>query len=131
MVSAPPRAPHKRPGKIVSEATMSGMSTDERVFYRDVKPYEVPARLEELRGPAHGPVRLPVSVYWGPDPVADLDTQGGVIKAYQAVLREGQVADQVALLNPVRLMDVWSELLLPARARALWESRFPQLASAT
>ena len=103
-------------------------SRDTRVFYRDVKPYEAPDELEQLQGPRGGPFVLPLNVYWGPEAAVDLDTVGGVMKAYQAALREGRVVDQVNLLNRDLLIEVWPELMLPGRARTLWESRFPELA---
>lgn len=103
---------------------------DTRVFYRDIKPYDVPERLEDLRGPRGGRMELPLNVYWGPEAIVDLDTVGGVVKAYQATLREGRTVDQVALLNREVLIDIWPQLLLPLRVRGLWENRFPELTAA-
>ena len=103
---------------------------DTRVFYRDIKPYDVPSRLDDLHGPRSGRMELPLNVYWGPQATVDLDTLSGVVKAYQAALREGRVVDQVELLNRDLLVEVWSELLLPDRVRDLWESRFPELTAA-
>lgn len=100
---------------------------DTRVFYRDIKPYDVPDRLEQLHGPRSGRMELPRNVYWGPAAAVDLDTVGGVMKAYQAALREGRVVDQVELLNRDLLIEVWGDLMLPGRLRELWESRFPEL----
>lgn len=101
-----------------------------RVFYRDIKPYEAPGRLEDLHGPGAGPLDLPLAVYWGPPHVFDLDARAEVIEAYQATVREGSAARQVQILNRHRLLEVWPDLLLPARARELWEGRFPELVSA-
>ncbi|MCJ1714642.1 hypothetical protein [Curtobacterium sp. VKM Ac-2922] len=103
--------------------------TSNRVLYSNVKPYAVPARLEDLHGPEHGLLELPVNVYWGPNPVVDLDTDDGVDKAYQSVIQEGRIEDLVAILNPNRLRSVWADLLIPGRARAAWENRFPALAA--
>lgn len=103
---------------------------DARVFYRDIKPYVAPAKFDELRGPRAGRLELPLNVYWGPQATVDLDTLSGVVKAYEATLREGRVIDQVHLLNPDLLVEVWPELLLPDRVRELWESRFPELSNA-
>lgn len=103
------------------------MSTTGRVFYSDVKPYAVPTHLEDLHGPEHGSLELPRNVYWGPNPVVDLDTDDGVEKAYQSAIQEGRVEDLVAIVHPVRLRSVWPALLIPARARAAWENRFPAL----
>lgn len=104
---------------------------ERRVFVRDVKPYEVPERLDDLKGPAGGVVELPHTVLWAPGGGrVDLDEEGGVGLAYRAVVAEGSVADQVAILNRDRLVAVWQELLLPRRARELWEARFPELRAA-
>lgn len=107
-----------------------GASTEDRVFFRDVKPYEAPASLDELGGPASGVVDLPHSVLWAPGGGSiDLDQPGGVGLAYRAVLAEGTVADQVRILNRSLLLRVWPDLLLPSRVRELWEGRFPELAA--
>jgi hypothetical protein len=98
-----------------------------RVLYQDIKPYDVPASLGTLHGPSSGVLILPLDVYWGPDPEADLDTLSGVTKAYQSILREGASEVQEALLNRDVLLRTWDELLLPVRVRSLWESRFPEL----
>ena len=99
-----------------------------RVLIQDVIPYEVPERLADLHGPAEGVLTLPQHVYWGPKADCDLGQQEGVIKAYQALLREGTRADQNELLNAGLLVRVWNELMLPVRCRNLWENKFPQLA---
>lgn len=102
----------------------------ERVRFQDVKPYDAPAKLDDLHGPASGAVQLPPWVYWGPNPVANLDVEGDAIRAYQATIQEGRLVDQLQILNRERLVSLWPELTMPARARALWESRFPELTTA-
>lgn len=99
----------------------------QRVLYSESKPYELPERLDDLRGPESGVLELPVTVYWGPDSTVDLGTAGGIEKAYQCVIQEGRVHDLVAILHPLRLREVWPDLLLPRRARDEWEARFPEL----
>ena len=104
------------------------MASDGRVYFRDVKPYEVPESLDDLRGPDGGTVELRHSVLWAPGSGrVDLDEPGGLGLAYRAVLSEGTVADQIAVLNRDRLIEVWNDLLLPRRARRLWEDRFSEL----
>lgn len=100
-----------------------------RVLFEDVKPYDAPARLADLGGPVTGVLELPLSVYWGPETVFDLADTDDVRSAYQAIVRDGRVVDQVALLACDVLVAVWSGLRLPVRARALWEGRFPELAA--
>lgn len=106
------------------------MPDEARVYFRDVKPYEAPADLAELRGPATGRLELPRTVYWGPSSSVDLAVPGDVVRAYQAALQEATALEQCALLSRERLVAVWPELALPPRVRALWEGRFPELASA-
>jgi hypothetical protein len=105
-----------------------GHAAEPRVLIQDVIPYEVPERLEDLHGPAEGILTLPQHVYWGPQADCDLAEPEGVIKAYQALLREGTRTDQEELLSAGLLVRVWNELMLPVRCRNLWENKFPQLA---
>ncbi|MGV1010455.1 MAG: transcriptional regulator [Dermatophilaceae bacterium] len=98
-----------------------------RVLYRDVIPYDTPSSLAALAGPAEGVLRLPVSVYWGPEATADLSTADGVEKAYENIVREGSSRQQEELLNADLLRRVWSQLRLPRRCRDLWQARFPEL----
>ncbi|MDN4640475.1 recombinase family protein [Agreia sp. PsM10] len=111
----------------LDQPTSVAAPAERRVFFRDTKPYEAPSALDELRGPAHGVLELPHSVYWGPERTADLETAAGIRKAYQAALREGTAVEQVGLLNRDVLLREWGELALPDRVRVLWESRFPEL----
>lgn len=104
--------------------------SDDRVLYGDVKPYDAPDSLGDLRGPDGGVVTLPPGVLWAPGGgVVDLDEPGGTVLAYQALLQEGTLEQQVRFLHPGRLVRVWPELALPVRVRALWETRFPELTS--
>ncbi|MDN5763693.1 MAG: transcriptional regulator [Microlunatus sp.] len=106
--------------------------TDERVFFRDVKPYAIVDDLDQLRGPAGGVVELSHSVLWAPGgPYVDLDEPGGRGLAYRAVLAEGTVEDLAQILNRDQLIAAWPELMLPRRVREMWESRFPELPPAT
>ena len=108
--------------------TQSSEPADGRVFFRDIKPYEAPESLDQLRGPAGGVVVLSHSVLWAPGGGrVDLDEPGGIGLAYRAVLAEGTAADQIAVLNRDRLLAVWADLMLPARVRTLWEDKFPEL----
>jgi hypothetical protein len=98
-----------------------------RVRFQDVKPYDAPASLEDLRGPNDGEIVLPHHVHWGPRRDVNLSREGDVLTAYQATISEGTVADQVTILNRSILLELWPELILSARVRNLWESRFPEL----
>lgn len=101
-----------------------------RVFFRDVKPYAIVDRLDQLRGPAGGTVELSHSVLWAPGGgLVDLDRPGELRMTYRAVLNEGTVEDLVRVLNRDVLIAVWPELLLPLRVLTMWETRFPELRS--
>lgn len=106
---------------------MPSSATHRPVRFRDVKPYDAPLHLDDLRGPAGGPLQLPPWVYWGPNSVVNLDVEGDAVRAYQAAIQEGRTIDQVQILNRDRLVAMWPELSTPPRARALWEGRFPEL----
>lgn len=106
---------------------MSTAPASKKVRIQDVKPYDAPLSLDELRGPRSGTVELPGWVYWGPNPAVDLGAEWGVIKAYQATIQEGSTDDQVQILNRDLLITIWPELRMPSRVRQLWEGRFPEL----
>lgn len=103
---------------------------DARVFFRDVKPYDVPGSLNDLRGPSSGLLQLPHHVHWGPDRRIDLDVAGDRLSGYQAVISEGDAKDQQDLLNATILRREWSALVLAPRLRLLWESALPELVDA-
>lgn len=48
----------KRRNRSVSTASQ------QRMFFSDVKPYEVPEKLDDLKGPISGVVHLPHRVLW-------------------------------------------------------------------
>ena len=100
-----------------------------RVRVQDVKPYDAPMSLDDLRGPRDGELVLPHHIHWGPRRDVNLSCEGDVLTAYQATISEGMVADQMTILNRSLLLELWPELILSARVRSLWESRFPELAA--
>jgi hypothetical protein len=102
--------------------------TGQRIFVRDTVPYAVPESLEELQGPDHGIVELPVSVHWGPKSTFRVDSPEALAH-YAYVLNAGTIDDLRTILNRTVLEQSWAALLLPARCRRLWEAKFPQLAA--
>lgn len=86
---------------------------------------ELPASLDELRGPTSGVVRLPLRIYWsGPDPEAvewDVETPERRARIYEIVLREGDLDDVRRFINGAELVRLWDQLYLPPWLRTAWQ----------
>jgi hypothetical protein len=97
--------------------------------YADQRHYAVPARLTDLRGPRAGMVTLDRSLDWSGDARYDLDDAGDLQLMYQTVLSQAATAEDLGRwLDGHLLRRMWPDLWLPDRVRALWKSRFPDLA---
>lgn len=104
--------------------------TTRHVRFRDIKPYEAPSSLDELRGPHDGVIDLPHAVRWQADRIGiDVGAVGWRRMAYQALLAEGTLEEQRRLVNRDRLIETWPILNMDPRVRELWEGRFPELRS--
>ncbi|MFZ3494134.1 hypothetical protein ACODT5_13065 [Streptomyces sp. 5.8] len=100
--------------------------------YAQLRPYTLPGSLGELSGPADGLVVLPRHLDWGPHYEYDLADDADVVLMYERVIREAQTPEDLhAHLNADVLRSHWRTLFLPGPARAAWEARFPELASAS
>ncbi|WP_244875786.1 hypothetical protein [Winogradskya consettensis] len=96
--------------------------------YADQRHYVVPASLAELHGPVSGSVVLDRSLDWSGDSTYDLDDAGDLQVMYQTVLNQAATTEILSQwLDGDLLRQMWSELWLPARLRALWQARFPEL----
>lgn len=89
----------------------------------------LPSSLDELTGPAHGVVQLPLHVAWSGLTSYDLDGARSCMTLYRTVLAEGQRDDLCGLLNQNRLLSQWPVLrnLISRNIRDVWESAFPEL----
>lgn len=121
-------ATRRREANFIMTQSMSSPSP-QRVRFADLKPYAVPDTLDSISGPATGILALPHSIRWLPEPArrVPLDNTPLRREAYKEVLNEGNVEQQIALLNRDHLVNDWAHMILPPRVRALWESRFPEL----
>ncbi|MFJ8017093.1 hypothetical protein [Streptomyces sp. NPDC096339] len=92
----------------------------------------LPASLDDLAGPGHGPVELPLHVAWSGLRTYDLDRPRLRMGMYRTVLAEGQHEDLVRLLNRDLLLAQWPVLrkLVSRHVRTVWENAFPELTSA-
>jgi hypothetical protein len=84
--------------------------------------------LDDLRGPVHGHVRLPLHLDASARQSYDLDQDYFRRLVYRLVLLEAAtVEDLTTWLDRDTLVHEWPELYLPRVVRAAWEQRHPQL----
>jgi len=104
--------------------------TEQRVRFRDVKPYDIVDSLDELRGPRGGSVILPVTVYWsGPYDAFDFADKDDRVLVYSAVLSNGRREEISEFVNRDLLLEEWPYLTIDSRVVDLWTSKFPEIAA--
>jgi len=91
--------------------------------FGETKPYYAPYSLDSLRGPDSGVIKLPQSVYWGPDRRFNLSHRSALREVYQMVLQEGTIEDIIEYLDSSVLLSLWNDLMLPPRVTHLWEQK--------
>src|SRR4051794_20336707 len=95
---------------------------------RPYRPVLVAGTLDELAGPRHGLVELPLRLWWNPRRAFDLDRHDSLLWMYENVLREAVRVDELrTYLHGPTLVRIWAELNLPRAVRAAWEARHPPL----
>jgi hypothetical protein len=89
----------------------------------------LPGNLDELAGPGHGTVQLPLHVAWSGQTAFNLDLPKACMHMYRIVLAEGQRGDVTAFLNRDLLVGQWPVLrnLVGRTVKNVWESAFPEL----
>ncbi|MFF3373514.1 hypothetical protein ACFYXF_11260 [Streptomyces sp. NPDC002680] len=89
----------------------------------------LPDALEDLAGPAHGRVDLPLHVAWSGLRTYDLDKSRQCMSLYRIVLAEGQGDDIVSFLNRDLLLAQWPRMrtMISRHVRGVWEEAFPEL----
>ena len=87
----------------------------------------------DLNGPARGTVDLPLHVVWSGRRSYGLEQPRSRMGLYRTVLAEGQRQDLIDFLNRDLLIAQWPVLrtLISRPIRDVWESAFPELATAT
>ena len=114
----------------MSMGTARAAATRRRHASRPGREVLVAPSLAELRGPLHGPVELPIWLFWYPDRTFYLDEPGMLPWMYQIVLREAARPEDLAYLNEDRLIALWPTLFLPKGVRQAWEEQHPALRAA-
>ncbi|MGW0227910.1 helix-turn-helix domain-containing protein [Actinopolymorpha singaporensis] len=82
----------------------------------------VPTRLPRLPvGEALAQVRLPPYLNWSaPGLTYDLSDRQQRARVYEIVLREGTADDILTYIDGALLVDLWTDLILPADIRRAW-----------
>jgi hypothetical protein len=90
----------------------------------------LPETLDDLAGPSHGTVQLPLHVAWSGQTAFNLDLPKACMHLYRIVLAEGQRGDVATYLNRDLLLRQWPILrnLVSRTVRKVWEATFPELA---
>ena len=90
----------------------------------------LPETLDDLAGPSHGTVQLPLHVAWSGQTAFNLDLPKACMHLYRIVLAEGQRGDVATYLNRDLLLRQWPILrnLVSRTVRKVWEAGFPELA---
>ncbi|MBZ6129866.1 hypothetical protein KVH22_24830 [Streptomyces olivaceus] len=112
---------------------LSGAVAEDLALYREKFRRRLPESLDELHGPAHGVVELPLHMAWSGMTSYDLAKPRQRMGLYRTVLHEGLHSDLPHYLNQDLLLQLWPVLrtLVGRTVRAVWEDAFPQLASRT
>ncbi|MEV4252349.1 hypothetical protein AB0J52_04175 [Spirillospora sp. NPDC049652] len=92
----------------------------------------LPGSLDELSGPTHGEVQLPLQIAWSGLTKFDLSLPRQRMSMYCTVLAEGRRDDIAEFLNKELLLAQWPVLrtLVSRAIRDVWEARFAALATA-
>ncbi|MEW2400285.1 transcriptional regulator [Streptomyces sp. NPDC046862] len=89
----------------------------------------LPSSLNELTGPEHGMVELPLHIAWSGLRTLDLDRPRQRMSLYRTVLGEGLHDDLCRFLNKSILLELWPVLhkLISTAIKDVWEEAFPEL----
>jgi hypothetical protein len=112
---------------------LSGADAEDLALYREKFRRRLPESLDELHGPTHGVVDLPLHLAWSGMTSYDLGKPRQRMGLYHTVLHEGLHDDLPRYLNRDLLLELWPVLrtLVGRTVRTVWEDAFPELASRT
>ncbi|MEI2610623.1 MAG: helix-turn-helix transcriptional regulator [Candidatus Promineifilaceae bacterium] len=112
--------------RIVGEAGFQ-LAITPRIEFHDVgvergRPLRVPNPLPRLPlDSAFATIQLPLHLNWSDrGRLFDLRDRRQRARVYELVLREGGPDDVLAYVDGALLVDLWDDLVLPAKVRAAW-----------
>ncbi|WP_394281933.1 hypothetical protein [Corynebacterium sp.] len=91
-------------------------------------PFDVPASLDDLKGPATGMMEVPHSIMWArsDNHVVDLANDTAITSAYREILGSATLAQLTQLVNKDHLVRLWPTTF-DATIRKAWEESFEEL----
>ncbi|MET7686988.1 hypothetical protein ABZT06_03200 [Streptomyces sp. NPDC005483] len=106
---------------------------EDPALYREEFRRRLPESLDNLRGPNHGVVELPLHLAWSGMTSYDLSNPRRRMGLYRTILHEGLHDDLPRCLNQDLLLQLGPVLrtLVGRTVRPVWEDAFPELASRT
>ncbi|MFF0018775.1 hypothetical protein [Streptomyces sp. NPDC005374] len=112
---------------------LSGADAEDLALYREKFRRRLPESLDELHGPTHAVVELPLHLAWSGMTSYNLDNPRQRMGLYRTVLHEGLHDDLPRYLNRDLLLQLWPVLrtLVGRTVRTVWEDAFPELAPRT
>ncbi|SFN65514.1 hypothetical protein SAMN04487980_102739 [Streptomyces sp. cf124] len=112
---------------------LSGADAEDLALYREKFRRRLPESLDELHGPTHGVVDLPLHLAWSGMTSYDLGKPRQRMGLYRTVLHEGLLDDLPRYLSRDLLLQLWPVLrtLVGRTVRTVWEDAFPELTSRT
>ncbi|MGW3108274.1 hypothetical protein [Streptomyces sp. NPDC001100] len=125
--------PSSRQHPAPTSRNLSSAEAEDLALYREKFRRRLPESLDELRGPTHGVVELPLHVAWSGMTSYDMGNPRQRMGLYRTVLHEGLRDDLPRFLDQNLLLQMWPVLrtLVGRTVRTVWEDAFPQLASRT
>ncbi|MEH0417948.1 hypothetical protein [Streptomyces sp. B21-083] len=125
--------PSTRQHPAPTSRNLSGAEAEDLALYREKFRRRLPESLDELHGPTHGVVELPLHVAWSGMTSYDMGNPRQRMGLYRTVLHEGLHDDLPRFLDQNLLLQMWPVLrtLVGRTVRTVWEDAFPQLASRT
>ncbi|MET8978046.1 hypothetical protein ABZX85_20775 [Streptomyces sp. NPDC004539] len=122
----PPSPQHPAP----TPRNISGEDAEDLALYQEKFRRRMPDSLDELHGPTHGVVDLPLHMAWSGMTSYGLGKPRQRMGLYRTVMHEGLHDDLPRYLDEDLLLQLWPVLrtLVGRTVRTVWEDAFPEVA---
>lgn len=104
-------------------------TTEQRIRFRGLKPYFTVDSLDDLQGPEHSTITVPVTILWSSThSTFDMDNPGHRRQASSALRSHEREPQLRHVVNWQRPVQDWTFPGIDQRIIDLWNARHPQLA---